>query len=326
VITGDIGGTNANFGVVGIKGRRFEILFKKTLFTKSAKKFCDLVNEFVITSRLEGFKTSEACFGAAGPVTLGKGYQKVKMTNANLTIDTRELKARTPLGTIFLINDFQSISYAVNVLQKTDYITLNKGSPMRFGTRAVLGAGTGLGKNILYYHEGLKAYLPLASEGGHANLPVISDQEFELLKFIKRKKKLKHNVVYEDVLSGEGLQYIYKFLNSKKYKGVPKDLGAIKISKTKKSNPCSKKTFDWFIKFYARCARDFALNTLARGGLYIAGGIAAKNVDSFSRFYSEFIKHDTYSDILKKMPIHLITNYDISLIGAAYALKINNFI
>jgi glucokinase len=312
--------------VVGIKGKNFEILFKETLFTKSANKFYDLVNEFVITSRLEGFKASEACFGVAGPVVLGKGYQKVKMTNTKLVVDTRELKARTPLGTIFLINDFEAISHAVNTLQKTDYVTLNKGRGMRSGVRVVLGAGTGLGKNILYYHEGLQTYLPLASEGGHANLPVVSDQEFELLKFIKRKKKLKHNVVYEDVLSGEGLQYIYKFLSAKKYKSVPKDLGAIKISKTKKTNPCSNETFNWFVKFYARCARDFVLNALARGGLYIAGGIAAKNVDSFKKFYSEFIKHDTYQDILKKIPIHLITNYDISLIGAAYALRVNNFI
>ena len=75
------------------------------------------------------------------------------------------------------------------------------------------------------------------------------------------------------------------------------------------------------MKFYARAARNFALDTLARGGLYIAGGIAAKNRDSFSDFMTEFVKNEVYKELLSNIPIYLITNYDISLIGSAYAIK-----
>lgn len=326
MISGDIGGTSADFCIVGLRGNKFEILYQQRLSTTSTKNFAELVNEFLIMARLEGYKSNNACFAIAGPVEQGKGYQKVKMTNAKLKIDTRELKKTTPLGTILLINDFEAISYAINVLPKTDFVTLNKGKSVRKGIRAVLGAGTGLGKNILHYQESLDAYIPIPSEGGHADLPITDEWELKLIKFIKSQKKLKHLVCYEDVLSGSGLEMVYKYLNKTKYKTLKKNLSAVEISKTKKTNLCSQETFDWFIRFYARCARNFALDVLSRGGLYIAGGIAAKNQDSFKKFIPEFIKNDTYKGILKNIPVHLITNYDISLIGAAYALKINKFI
>jgi glucokinase len=301
-------------------------LFQKSLSTSSTDKFYELVNEFIIVSRLEGFKASTACFAIAGPIVNSRGYQKVKMTNSKISVDTRELKAKTPIGTIFLINDFEAISYATNILKKADYIILNKGRAMRGSTRAVLGAGTGLGKGILYYNDAMKIYFPLASEGGNTDLPISNKKELEMVEYIKKSKRLKYNVAYEDLLSGPGLEQLYKYLQRTKYKTVPKDLGAIKIAQTKKTNPCSRETFNWFIKFYARCARNFSLDTLAQGGLYIAGGIAAKNADSFKKFYPEFIKNNTYQKILEKIPIHLITNYDISLLGAAFALKANNFI
>ncbi len=312
--------------MVGIRGNKFEVLYQHRLSTTSAKNFSELVYEFLINARLAGFKANIACFAVAGPVEYGEGYQKVKMTNTMLVIDTRELKKSTPLGTILLINDFEAISYAINVLSKKDLITLNKGRRVRKGICAVLGAGTGLGKNILYYQKDVQGYLPIPSEGGHADLPVLNEAELKLIKFIKKHKNKKHQVCYEDVISGHGLEIIYKYLISTKYKNLEKTLSAEEISKSKNTNPCSKETFTWFIRFYARCARNFALDTLARGGVYIAGGIAAKNQDSFKDFMKEFIKNDTYQGILKNIPVFLITNYDISLIGAAYALKINNYI
>jgi glucokinase len=294
--------------MVGIKGKRFDVLYQHRLSTTSAKKFFELVNEFLINARLAGYKANIACFAVAGPVENGFGYQKVRMTNTKLMIDTRELKSLTPLGTILLINDFEAISYAINVLPKSDLITLNKGKHIKNGVRAVLGAGTGLGKNILYYQKSVQGYLPIPSEGGHADLPVMNESELELIKFVKKQKKLKHQVCYEDVLSGHGLEIIYRYLIKTKYRNLEKNLSAEEISKTKSTNPCSKKTFDLFIRFYARCGRNFALDALARGGVYIAGGIAAKNQDSFKGFMKEFIKNDTYQGILENIPVHLIIN------------------
>jgi len=83
-----------------------------------------------------------------------------------------------------------------------------------------------------------------------------------------------------------------------------------------------------FSLFFARCAKNYVLDTLAIGGLYIAGGIAMKNKEIFStkQFISEFNNAYRYTDFLKKVPINIITDYDVSLLGSCYAAIYKYFI
>ena len=326
VLSADIGGTNANFSIASIKDSTIENLLQKRESTESVDDFSKLVNNFLIYAKKNNFEPEIACFAVAGPIEVINGHQRVKMTNSKLVIDSKHLIENTPLQKVLIINDFEAISYAINLLGKDDYITLNKGKTVEKGVKAVVGAGTGLGKNILYFHETTNVYIPLSSEGGHSDLPIENETELHLAEFIKKSHRITTQICYEDVLSGKGLENIYGFLRATKFRNSPKDLTAAEISKTKLDNPCSKETFKWFIRFYARCARNFALDVLARGGVYIAGGIAAKNTEAFFNFYTEFIKNEVYHDLLSNIPVHIITNYDISLIGAVYALVVRKFI
>jgi glucokinase len=320
VLSGDIGGTNANFCIAGIKKGIPHILLQGRESTGSVDDLSRLVNNFIAEAQAHNFNPETACLAVAGPIETRKDYQKVQMTNTDLLIDTRKLKRNTGLKDIMLMNDFDAVSYAINVLDRQDFIVLNKGRAIPKAVKAVLGAGTGLGKNILHYHEQVEAYVPLPSEGGHADLPLLTTTELKMAEFIKKINGIKRQLCYEDVLSGRGLENIYKYLSTSKYPELPIDLTAAEISTTQNDNSCSQETFEWFIRFYARCARNFALDTLARGGLYIAGGIAAKNHGSFTDFVEEFIRNEVYENILQNIPIYLITNYNISLTGAAYAL------
>jgi glucokinase len=318
-----MGGTNANFGVVRFENEKLKIVFQTRETTSTTSDFSTLVNNFLSMAKQKGYEPIDACFAVAGPVENKIGYQIVKMTNTDIVIDSRDLEQKTDLKNILIINDFEAMAHSINVLSENDYIILNRGKEVENSVQAVIGAGTGLGKCVLIYSDTTKKYIPIPSEGGNADLPILDDEELKLTEFIKIKLNLKHQLCYENVLSGSGLENIYHYLNSTRFKQSPQNLTAEEISMTRATNPCSKEAFDWFIKFYARCARNFALDTLARGGLYIGGGIAAKNQDSFSNFVSEFVKNDTYKQILEDIPIYIITNYDISLIGAAYALRLN---
>jgi len=290
--------------------------------TASASHFCQLVNNFLAHAREESFEPDDACFAVAGPVEEEGTNRLVRMTNARLVVDQRELVRRTSLKHVDIMNDFEAVSYATNLLSGEDFVTLNRGSAIKGGTRVAIGAGTGLGKSILYWHERLGTYIPISSEGGHGDLPLLTEEEFLLSRFIKREYRIREVVVYEDVLSGRGLENIYQYLNASKFLTSPAGLSAEEISKTKRTNPCSRETFRWFVEFYARCARNFVLDALATGGLYIAGGIAARNTDSFTDFVQEFVRNDAYHGILKKIPVHIVTNYDISPIGAAYGFMV----
>lgn len=328
VLGGDIGGTNANFCIAKISAGQPEIILKQRKNTTAVDDFSQLVIGFLNFAKEHQYSPELACFAVAGPVENLEGFQRVKMTNTKLLIDSKELIEKTTLKKVLLINDFEAISYAINVMKNDDFITINPSSApeLEHDVRAVLGAGTGLGKNILHYQDTVNAYLPIPSEGGHADLPLVDAEELKFAEFIKKLNGIKTQICYEDVLSGKGLENIYQYLQTDRYPDESESLTAPEISKTKNDNPCSRDTFEWFIRFYARCARNFALDVLARGGVYIAGGIAAKNTDAFRGFADEFVKNEVYQDLLKNIPIYLITNYDISLIGCAYALMVHKYI
>ncbi len=320
VIGADVGGTNITLSVTRFQKGMPEVVFSERHETAAIGQFSDLVGDFLKSAGKQGLRPRKGCFAVAGHVEHADGEQRVTLTNADLVVDSAEIKAKTQLEDALVINDFEAISYATNVLQREQFITLNKGKAKERATRAVIGAGTGLGKSILRFHSRLHTYLPLPSEGGHADLPLLNKEEIKLSNFIREKAGIRKQLSYEDVLSGRGLERLYKYLSQTEFPQQPAALSAKSISQTAVTNPCSRETFLWFIRFYARCARNFVLDSLAIGGLFIAGGIAAKNPDFFGRFMEEFIKNETYQALLEDVPVQLITDYYISPVGAAYAL------
>jgi glucokinase len=201
--------------------------------------------------------------------------------------------------------------------------------------QASIGAGTGLGKVALLWNSYFKRYLPFASEGGHADCAAQSPFEMELFEFIKQEKNHNCPVSWEDVLSGVGIQRIYRFLGlQKKYpltsvsqEIAEQDFHPDKISRYNKQNdPHCQDTFKLYTQLYARCAKNFVLDTLALNGMYIAGGIAAKNVSIFfdPLFIQEFQKCGKYSELLKNVPLHIIADYNVSLYGAWGFMQLHN--
>jgi glucokinase len=81
---------------------------------------------------------------------------------------------------------------------------------------------------------------------------------------------------------------------------------------------------DLFVRLYARVAADLTSTFLPSGGVYLAGGIAAKNeafflesgrfMSSYERSYAAHIRA-----ILARTPVMIVKDYSISLYGAANA-------
>ena len=152
--------------------------------------------------------------------------------------------------------------------------------------------------------------------------------ELELADYVRRKLKSKEPLGYEELVSGPGIARIYSFLRfikefpaTKYTREIDK---AIKkeelISKYALTDRTCRKTMELFVMFLARCASNLALDALSYGGVYIAGGIAPKNIDLFRQdFMPEFIKNYSMSHLLKKMPVFVIMNPEASLVGAANA-------
>jgi len=329
----DVGGTHTNTCISGVKDNKIELIFSLHFKTKDLKSIEPAIKKTLKYAQENySIKVYTAIIAAAGFVEDNKF---VKLTNASWNLNADKIKENTNLDDVFIINDFQAIGYAINVLDhknENQIFTVrgkNKKDKNANLTKSIIGAGTGLGKTTCLYNEKVDAYIPIPSEGGHSDFPIQNDFEKNLVEYIKKKRKIKEPLTYEELISGRGIEGIYQYLrDTKKYISTKfseeidksKDKAPL-ISKYKEKDKTCRETFELFVKFYARCAKNFVLETLSTGGLYLAGGIVSKNKNFFKKnnFIKEFEKAYRRSNILKRTPVYIIMNYDVSLYGACFA-------
>jgi len=324
----DIGGTTTNIAIAGIKNQKPVLLFSLTFISQEIRSLDHALNESLKYARnTYDIDVCCGCIGASGVVS--KNNKFATLTNVSWDVDCESIIEKTGIPDIFVVNDFQIIGYGINHLDfsnKNDLIEIKKSKTIddTHLSKAIIGAGTGLGKCILVYNEESNSYVPLPSEGGSVDLPIYDELEYEMMRHIQNKYNHSFPVTYEQVLSGVGLCNIYDFLKKSdryKYKNtisvkIPDD-----ISRYRDQDECCHETFEIFIRFYARCIKNFILDTMALGGVYIAGGIAMKNLDLFnSEMFKDEIENTFQMEgLLRNVPIFLISNYDVSLLGACFA-------
>ncbi|MBW2972293.1 glucokinase [Candidatus Woesearchaeota archaeon] len=334
VLGGDVSATNTSLSIAGIKGDDIEPLFILRFRSKEMNGISEALNDTLkFAAEKHGINVSHACLSPAGPISPARDH--CKLTNVPWEIDVKKVLGETMLDSIALVNDFEAIGFGVPFLDeknKDDLVELahpgkKMPKPVPKAVKGIVGAGTGLGKALLFYHEEKKAYAPSPSEGGHADLPVADSYEYELMQSVKDRRGGEAPCDWEDILSGRGIVAIYDFLlemeefnrNDVSAEIDSADDKAACISKHAKKDPACNKAFDIFIRFYARALRNTALDIMARGGMYIAGGIAAKNMEFFTdgALMKEFETNHTMHNVLKDIPVFVITNYNVSLFGTA---------
>ena len=84
------------------------------------------------------------------------------------------------------------------------------------------------------------------------------------------------------------------------------------------SDPLAVKTLRLWLECYGAFAGDLALHWLARGGVYLAGGIAARlmpHTDT-SLLINAFLAKREHRELVQDMPVYLLTAEDLGLRGA----------
>jgi glucokinase len=180
----------------------------------------------------------------------------------------------------------------------------------------ILGAGTGLGVSCLARYRGRA--VPVATEGGHMSFAPRGDDQIAVLKILA--KRFGH-VSIERVLSGPGIENIYAALEEIAGRISPA-LAAEDISeRAEQGDAACRAAQDMFCSIYGAVAGDFALAHGARGGVYIAGGIAAK-IEAYlqkSDFRARFEDKGRLSYFVKPIPTKLILEPNAAFMGAAFA-------
>ncbi len=323
LVAGDIGGTKSHLALFVAQNQELKLLTEETYRSIDYPGLEEIVCRFVTSKRTEiGLEQiSKACLAVACPVV----GQSCKMPNLPWTISALAIKKKTGIQEVKLINDLEASAYGIAQLSEDEIANLQEGSADPDGHAALISAGTGLGEALLYRQE--NTLVPIASEGGHADLAPRTELEIELLRYLL--KRFQH-VSYERVLSGPGLLNIYHFLRDSGYgqeadwlkERLQQDDPSHSIASaalSKESDLCVQ-ALDLFVSIYGAEAGNLALKLKAVGGLFVGGGIAPKIVSKLKEgnFLAAFADKGRLSGLMERIPIRVILNPDTALLGAAH--------
>lgn len=317
ILAGDIGGTNARLAFFDVLNGRFSQVSASIYPSKQYSGLDEIVAKFVSDSSLH---PDRACFGIAGPVRNGR----VETSNLPWIVDSQRLASELRIQKTTLINDLEANAWGIPALDPKDVVELNqvKGTPT--GNQGVIAAGTGLGEAGMYW-DGAEHHV-FACEGGHADFAPRNELEIDLFRYLSTRFG---HVSYERIISGPGLVNVYRFLRDTNRGTEPKwltdEMGhsdpAAAISKAASEGNCGlcEQAVDIFVSIYGAETGNLALRLMALGGVYLAGGIAPKMLSKLSSplFMQSFLSKGRMQPLLESIPVRVITNDKIALLGAA---------
>lgn len=322
LLAGDIGGTKTNLAIFATdteEGWR-RPLAEATFPSGRYPSLEALVEAF---RQQHQARIERASFGVAGPVVGGRAT----ITNLPWVLEEHHLKQVLGVSRVHLLNDLTAIAHGVPYLGDEDLHTLNAGHPVQQGAIAVVAPGTGLGEAFLTW--GGNRYHAHTSEGGHADFAPADALQLELLHYLQLRYP---HVSFERVCSGKGLPNIYAFLKEAGYASEPAWLTEAlahaadptpviveNALQTERACKLCTLTMEVFVSILGAEAGNMALKVLATGGVFLGGGIPPRILPFLSegRFMQSFLRKGRLSDVLIPVPVSVILNPNIALLGAA---------
>jgi len=322
LLAADVGGTKVALALAAAGGTRQEIVAHRVYACQEFDGLQPIIVDFLQQPPVAGHRAAiaAACFSVAGPVTANSAT----LTNLDWKIAGNALAAELRLPEVRLMNDFAAAGLGITRLAANELETLQAGSPVAQAARLIIGAGTGLGVGLLTWQDNGYAVHP--SEAGHADFAPVDELQDKLMLHLRRSYG---RVSYERVVSGPGLMRIFSFLQetgaglpSRQLRDADKTrrdtAELISEFALAKLDPLAVRALDLFVAVYGAFAGNMALATLARGGVYIAGGIAPKIAPKLKEgaFIRAFNNKGRFSEVLATMPVQVVMNPQVGLYGA----------
>ncbi len=301
-LVGDIGGTNTRLALAE-KGRCTRV----TRYDNAAAGALDVcLADFLARHALKA-ATLDVVLAVAAPVTGGT----VALTNLAWHLSARELADRFGFPRVEFVNDFVALAWALPVLAAADLVALGGDAARDDAPTLVIGPGTGFGASLWLPHGDA-----LATEAGHALIAGVSDAEITLLAGMRELLGAAPSI--EQVLSGAGLERLYRVLG-----GAPASAADIFAAALAGSDRCARDALAHFHAFAGIAARNLALATGARGGVFVAGGILprAPELLAASRFRARFETPAPLPGYLEAIPTRLIVHEQPALLGLAHRAR-----
>ncbi|MDZ7823465.1 MAG: glucokinase [Ahrensia sp.] len=310
ILIGDIGGTNARFSIV------VDAYAEPKVFAPI--KTADYVSLDAAIQAHVLDKTSllprAAVLAVAGPTD----GEEIDLTNNNWIVKPAKMIEQFGFEDIIVLNDYEAQALAVVALGDEHLRKIGVGTKEHYGNCVVIGPGTGLGVAGLIHAA--NTWTPVAGEGGHVDIGPRTQRDEEVFAHLE---KIGGRVSGEQILCGRGIVNLYRAIAAAtgiepKF-DAPEDITSAAIAG---NDDIAKETFQLFCEYLGRIAGDLALIFMARGGVYLTGGITQKILPIFDevRFRAGFENKQPHRDLITNMPTFAILHEQAPMAGlTAYA-------
>lgn len=312
LLAADIGGTWAR--LLAIDSQSGQWLASDTYASADFIALADVINTFRQQHDLPVF--TAACLGLPGPVAQERS---ATLTNLPWTVEADQLEAECQIGQVRLVNDFQAAASGIATLKQEQLLVLNPGQPQAEGHRLVAGAGTGLGVAPIFV--GKRQHIPVPSEGGHMDFAPADDMQQDLLRWLWQQWE---HVSCERILSGPGLELLYGFCSGLSHPQQASGVSAAEITaRAEAGEKVACRTLTAFVSIYGSYLGNLALLWPAPGGIYIAGGVAAKITGWMQQpvFLQAMHNKGRMRELVASQPVYLVMETELGLKGAAYMAR-----
>lgn len=178
----------------------------------------------------------------------------------------------------------------------------------------VIGVGTGF--NAAPVHQAIGHRIVPASEAGHANLPVRTEEDLRLSRFVETAHGFPS---IEDVLSGRGLARLYAWRAQEAGQSGEKTAAEVMSDCADRSDPLAVEAVRAFVRLLGAVAGDLSLINLPFGGVFLIGGVARATAPYFSEFGFEhaFLDKGRFAGFMGNFPVWLVEDDYAALTGCA---------
>ena len=308
-IVADIGGTNTRVALADGTVVRAASIRK---FSNAAYPSLEPVLRQYL-AEAGGVQVEGVCVAAAGPVQGGVAV----MTNLDWTIDAALLMRATGASKTALLNDLQAQGHALGHIAPQYLRPLIVGAQQPGAAMLVVGVGTGM--NAAPVHETASGRVVAASECGHISMPVQTEQDFRLSKFVATYGVHAHGFAgVEDVLAGRGLERVHAFVTFER--GAVQDLKAADIiAAIAAGEAAALETARLYVHLLGAELGNLALIHLPFGGIYLIGGVARAMTPFMEAMglTAAFRGKGRFAGFMEGFSVHLVEDDFAALTGCA---------
>lgn len=310
ILIGDVGGTNARFCLLKESS---DALGDVTIVQTANYPTIDAAIEHAVLSKA-AVEPRSTILAVAGPIN----GDEIPLTNCPWVVRPKDLLANLGFEDVVVLNDFEAQALAVATLDGENQVQIGRGTAKPGHSKVVLGPGTGLGVAGLVH--ALDAWIPVPGEGGHVDLGPRSERDLEIFPHIER---IDGRVSAEQILCGRGLVNLYRAICladdvPPKFTD-PADVSNHGLSGEDRQ---AAEAVSLFAVYLGRVAGDMAVVFMAKGGVYLGGGIPQKILPALEKpgFREAFEDKAPHEEVMATIPTFVVTHPLAALSGlSAYA-------